>query len=259
MPEEPEAGDVGRGVGAGGQRRILGAAVEQRHVADDGRELRGGKVSLLDRLRRDSDSDRLGQDQPVARAGVRVREGGPGDAADDAEAVLELGIDDRVAPDDRAAGLGGLVATAAEDARQHVEPDLVVGVAAHRERNLWLASHGVDVGERVRRGDRPEGLRFVDDGGDEVDGERQLPAGIRTHEGRVLEWTDIALDPGMLRRSDLAQDLDQVRGAQLTGSTATRHDRGQANLAHGTSRSFGPASSPEELAPRRGLLLFSLR
>ena len=87
-----------------------------------------------------------------------------------------------------------------------------------------VASHGVDVGERVGDGDGAEGLWVVDDGRDEVHGEHQRGTVLRAHHGRILQGAHVGVHPGVGERLNLLQDLHQVLGTQLAGSTAGRNE-----------------------------------
>src|SRR5262245_23144416 len=55
-----------------------------------------------------------------------------------------------------------------ENPAHHFGRDLVDGHAKNRQCQNWLAAHGVDVRDRVSRGDAPEVVRIVDHRHEEI-------------------------------------------------------------------------------------------
>ena len=122
---------------------------------------------------------------PGAAAGVgedRVGVHGAGHR----EAVLGLGVVDRVPADDARARRGDRVGAAAQDLRQHLGPERLERERDEVERGHRHAAHRVDVRQRVGGRDAPERVRVVDDRGEEVGGlhERQLVAEL--HDAGVV-------------------------------------------------------------------------
>ena len=149
-----------------------------------------------------------------------------------AETVLELGIDHRVPADNRTSRLGGFVAPTPKDTTQNLMWNLSLREAADRQSHLRIPSHRIDVGERVGRRYGAVGFGIVDDGSDEIDGESEGGAILRTHECRILHRGDVGIDPGMVEGSDFVQDPNQVLSAQFAGSVACRHELRQPDFAH---------------------------
>ena len=97
-------------------------------------------------------------------------------APGDRQPVLELGVDDGVSAHDQSSRLVNLLLPSRQNCREHLERQLAGGKRDDVERGERLASHGVDVGQRVGGRDLPEVERIVDNGREEVDGldERQI-------------------------------------------------------------------------------------
>ena len=204
VAEETEARDVGGGAGAGREGGVLGPLVECRHRRYHASEVGVAEPLLLDGLGGDSEAERLAEHQAVADPSVCLGQRSLAvDPSQHAQAVLELRVDYGVPAHDGAARLGRLVSAAAEDAPEHLHRHFALGESADRQCDLRLASHGVDVGERVGDGDGAEGLRVVDDGRDEVHGEGEERAVLGAHEGRILHGTHVGFDPGVIEGSDL--------------------------------------------------------
>ena len=116
----------------------------------------------------DAGAQGLGQVENVAGPGAGLGEDVLGvDEAHDAEAVLGLVVDDRVAAGDEAARLQHLVGAAAQDLDQDVLAQ-VVGEGGHVQGQEHLAAHGVDVAHGVGGGDGAEGVGVVHQRGKKV-------------------------------------------------------------------------------------------
>ena len=90
------------------------------------------------------------------------------DKARDAQAVLRLIVLNRVAAGDDAVCLNGLGVSALQNGAD-VLLRQAVRHAEQVHRDLRHAAHGVDVAQRVRRGDLAKEVGIVHDGGEKVD------------------------------------------------------------------------------------------
>src|SRR5213075_1689757 len=87
-------------------------------------------------------------------------------------------------------------------------------------------THRVDVGDGVRRGDRAEEIRVVDDRCEEVDGfDDRLIAAYAQHGRVVVRGVTDEKIPDPLMRGDFGEHSMQVILTQLAGSTARRRER----------------------------------
>ena len=89
------------------------------------------------------------------------------DKAGDGHAVLGLLVIDAVATGDDGTRLVGLLVATPEDGVDRLLGH-VLGHRHHVERQLGLSAHGVYIGQGVGRGDGPEGIGIVGNGGKEV-------------------------------------------------------------------------------------------
>ena len=163
----------------------------------------------------------------VAEHGVRVYE------PRDAEAVLGLSIDDRVAPRDSAPGFTHLARAPFEhgDDRLHRQ---VAGERGDVEGEEHVGAHGVNVVEGVGRGDLTVLERVIDGGGEEVERLHDRLVGVEPIHGRIvgLVQADQQLGMLMLRKlmSKRAHDLREGRRPVLRRSTAAGREVGQPDL-----------------------------
>ena len=130
---------------------------------------------------------------------------------------------------DRATGLDALVGAT----RQNLAGDLDAQAARNAQQVHGMArppAHGVDVRQRVGRSDLAKQKRIVDHRREEVDGlhkpqvlpyaeDTRIVGGIEPHEQIVVGhiW-------------QVAQDLGEGSGSQLSGSTARGRHRRELNL-----------------------------
>ena len=167
-------------------------------------QLRRGQAAL-ERGRDRARAERLGEHEHVARAPAGVGEDRARvDGAGDREAVLGLGVVDRVPADDRGARLGDRVGAAAQDLAQHVRPERLQRIGDEVQRADRHAAHRVDVRQRVRGRDPPERVRVVDDRREEVD---------RLHDRELLGELDDARVVGGVGRDEHAR-VGRARAAR---------------------------------------------
>ena len=139
------------------------------HLVDRGVEVCRGGLALPRARDQHAGPESLGQDEPIARSGAALAQQPVGmGGADDRQPVLGLGVADRVAAGERAAGLADLGRGAAEDLGEDVARQ-VLGERRDRQREQDPAAHREDVGQGVGRRDLAERPRVVDERREEVE------------------------------------------------------------------------------------------
>jgi hypothetical protein len=112
--------------------------------------------------------------------------------------------------------------------RQHLH-----GKRGERQCDDRAAAHRVDIRERVRRRDRAEEPRIVDDRGEEVDRlDDRLPSAEPVHGGvvrRLVADQEVRVREG----GKLLQKRGEVELTDLAGSTGARRERRQRGMALG--------------------------
>ena len=147
-----------------------------------------------------------------------------------------------MAADDRDPSAGAQRCSAALDRGQQRQRQLVVGEEHEAQGEQRPSAHGVDVGDRVAGGDRPEGLGVVDERSDDVCRHHQR-AGVAAaaHDGRVIgevaadeDLPDPAADLDVARAlGEAAEQLGEVPEPQLGSAASSRDELGQARRALG--------------------------
>ena len=136
---------------------------------------------------------------------------------------------------------------AGEDRVEDLERQLVVGEEHEVEREPRLAAHRPHVRERVRRGDRAERVRIVDERRDHVGGEHEVAAARRvctiaaSSEIRVID-DDVRTHPSRSPFVEVIEDVCQLTEPELGGSTTAARvlrqtDGGLGFGRHGAQRS----------------------
>ena len=183
MPDQAKARDIGAAV----KLKSLGQT-NRRLVEGAHRVKHGCGLVLLDELALngrgdDARADRLGQQQDIASARAAVDEHAvERDKAAHGQAVPGLVVVDGMAARDRATGLDALIGTAC----QNLAGNLNAQAARDAQQVHGMArppAHGVDVRQRVGRGDLAKQERVVDHRREEVDG---------LHEPQVLPYAEDA-------------------------------------------------------------------
>ena len=106
-----------------------------------------------------------------------------------------------------------------EEIVPHREGKLVGRKARDGEPQDRLGTHRVDVGNRVRRGDRAEQVRVVDHGGEEVDGLDERTSPVDAKDRRiVVGLVSYQQRPGGRLDRKSREDLSQVILTQLARS-----------------------------------------
>ena len=153
------------------------------------------------------------------------------DGADDREPVLRLGVANRVAAgEDRARRTNALVG-AGEHLAEHLDRKLL-REGGDREREQRRAAHGEDVVQRVRRGDRAERPRIVDERREEVDREDERALVVEPVDRRVvggIEPDEQVLGVG---RHEPGEQRLEARGRVLRRAAAGARERRELDGLH---------------------------
>jgi hypothetical protein len=232
VAEEAEACDVGERVdGSARGQRLARPPVEGGHDAHRTVDETRLRHAALDGGGDDAGAERLGEQELVTGASTHVaqhllRMDEPGDR----QTVLGLGVVDAVAAQDGRARLGGGVGPAAQDLSQHLHRQLADREAHEVQREERPRAHRPDVGEGVGCGDAPEDERIVDHGREEV---HRLDDGLGRGEpvhGRVVTRLVPDERARVLGARKAAQNLRQIRRADLAGSARAMGERGEPHL-----------------------------
>ena len=230
MPDQAKARDVGAAVKLKSLCQTNRRLVEGAHRVKHGCGLVLPDELTLNGRGDDARADRLGQQQDIARVRTAVGEHAvERNKTAHRQTVLGLVVVDGVAARDGATRLDALVGAA----RQNLTGNLNAQTARDTQQVHGMArppAHGVDVRQRVGRGDLAKQERVVDHRRKEVDG---------LHEPQVLPYAEDARIVGGIKPHEqvvvmhigqIAQDLGEGSGSQLSGSTARGSHRRELNL-----------------------------
>ena len=135
---------------------------------------------------------------------------------------------------------------------KHLPREFLIGEANEIKGRQRLAAHGVNVAERVGRGDRAKIVRPVDDGGEKIGREDQGQLVVDFVDGRIVGRGTAHQHVGIGNRGSRPSKRKQVAGGLLGGAAGPLGQLGQANfaclrffrcLAHG---SFASGSSSRQ-------------
>ena len=153
---------------------------------------------------------------PGSRAALRPDPVGM-DGADDGEPVLRLVVSDRVAAREDRAGAAHDLVRSGEDLAQHLGRQLL-REGRDREREQRHAAHREDVVERVRRRDRAEVARVVDDRREEVDREDERALVVEPVDRGVVGRIEPHEQIRGLDRHEAGEQLLEPRRRVLRGA-----------------------------------------
>ena len=235
VPCQTKAGDVGERMDAVERGQLRPGRVQLGRGREHPLIGRVVELPLLERCRHHANAQRLAQHQHIAGAGIRValHPGGMHqsqrhqaiDRLDRIDRVSARDRDARLATDRRAAFEDPADGRRAQDRHRHADQG---------QRHDGLAAHGIDVADRVGRGDATEVMRVVDDRHEEVGrGDQRL---------FVVE----PIDGGVIRRlypdEQFAGDGEGTRPLEdfreharrdLAAAAAAVRQRGEAGLGRG--------------------------
>ena len=160
--------------------------VELEHRLDRCVERAVGRDAVPLRLKNDPRAEALRQEEHVAGQRARLR---PDplrmNHADDGEAVLRLGVADRMAAREDRARLAHLLVGAREHLAEHLDRKLL-GERGDGEGEQGPAAHREHVVQRIRRRDRAERARIVDERREEVDREDDRALVVEAVDRRIV-------------------------------------------------------------------------
>src|SRR5688572_9163447 len=137
----------------------------------------------------------------------------------DGHAVFDLFIDDAVTAYDDRATFPDFVGAAFEDFAQDLDVHLPLGKTDEIQTGLGLAAHSVDVAERIRRRDLPKGIGVIDNRGEEIDGVDDGKVRSQAKYSRVVRRLRPDQHIDVVELWQIVQNLHEVGGAELSGST----------------------------------------
>jgi len=174
-------------------------------------------------------SDRLGEKQPIADDGARIREEVTRiGTSSDRQTVLELLVDDCMAASNHGARLMHFVLPTTQNLSQHPQGELSGWKADNIEGSEWLTTHCVDIGERVGGGDLSERIRIVDDRGEEVDCLHEGETFGQHENPRIVEAFATDDEAGIGAQRERGERLREVARTQLGGSTGAARELRQS-------------------------------
>ena len=254
VAEQPEAGHVGDRVRPEGAQHVGPVLVQGRHPLDRGRLL--VVAAGVEHERR---AERLRQEQRVAGPRARLR---PDTVrvhgADDGEPVLRLLVPDRVATGQNRPRRAHLLVGGGQDRRDRLLRQLFRELG-DREREQRPAAHREHVVERVRRRDRPEDMRVVDERREEVEREDERGLVVEPVDGGVVSRGKADQQVLGLGGDEPGEELLQPRSRVLGRAAAARDELGQLDCHVGrvgqtTARTAAASSETETDASNRALI-----
>ena len=118
-------------------------------------------------------------------------------------------------------------------ARQNLTGNLDAQATGYAEQVHGMArppAHGVDVRQRVGRGDLAKQKRVVDHRREEVDGLHEAQVFANTKDTRIVGGIEPHEQVVVMHIGQVAQDLGEGSGSQLGGSTTRGRHRRELNL-----------------------------
>ena len=222
VPEETESGDVRDRVRLGSAQHVGGVLVQCSHPADRTRQLHVAGEPFLVAGHDQSRSERLRQEERVARLCAVLRPDPVGmHGADDRKAVLRLCVANRVPACEQTARRAHLLIGRSEDRAEHLHRQLL-REGGDREREQRHTAHREHVVERVRRSDRAVVARIVDHRREEVEREDQGALVVEPVNSRIVRGREP--DEQILRfdRDEAREQFLEARSRVLRGAAATR-------------------------------------
>ena len=141
------------------------------------------------------------------------------DNAGDRHAIFDFLVNNTMAADDDRAAFFDFIGAAFEYLAEDLDGHLSFRKADDIHRRLWLSAHGVNVAQRIRRRDQAESIRIIDNRSEEIHGIDNGEIGSQTKHSGVVGRFRPDQHIGVVEFRQLVQDLHEVGGAELSGST----------------------------------------
>ena len=215
--------------GPNGRSASAGIPVQLDHRRDRCVERSfGGAAVALNRLEDDAGSERLRQVEAIARTCAPPSARSASGCTVPTTASPYFGSTSRiVCPPARIAPAACTRSPApASTSAEHLGRKLF-GERRDGEREQRGAAHGEDVVERVRRGDRAERARVVDQRREEVDREDDRPIVVEPVDRRVVRGVEPDEEVLRLGGDEPGEQRLEPRGCVLRGASARPRERGE--------------------------------
>ena len=148
-------------------------------------------------------------------------------AASYGEAILELGVDDRVASDNERSGFVHLFLPTSQNLSKYRQRKIVCWIRDDVEGGHRLTSHRIYIGQSIRCGDLSEIERIVDNWRKEVHGLDECEiVGDEKHAG-IVERLATYKKSRIAFRRERSQNRRQVARTHFRSSTSAPRERGE--------------------------------
>src|SRR5215510_1734274 len=141
------------------------------------------------------------------------------DGSGDCHAIFDFLVDDAVPADDHSATFFHFVSAAAQNLAKNRDVYFPLRKTNNVHAGLRFTAHGVDIAQRISSGGLAENIRVIEDGSEKIDGVDDGEVGTKTIDPRVVGGFGSDQHVGVLKLRQGVQDLHEVGGAELGGST----------------------------------------
>src|SRR5262252_1191868 len=142
------------------------------------------------------------------------------DGSRDRHAIFDFLVDDAVPADDHGATFFHFVGAAAQNLAKNRDVYFPLRKANNVHAGLRFTAHGIDIAQRISSGDLAKNIRVIDDGSEKIDGVDDGEVGTKTIHARVVGGFGSDQHVGVVKLGQAVQDLHEVGGAELGGSTS---------------------------------------
>src|SRR5262245_48003317 len=142
------------------------------------------------------------------------------DGSGDCHAIFDFLVDDAVASDDHSATFFHFVGASAPTIAMHRDVYFPLRKANNVHAGLRFTAHGIDIAQRISSGDLAKNIRVIDDGSEKIDGVDDGEVGTKTIDPRIVGGFGSDQHVGVVKLGQAVQNLHEVGGAELGGSTS---------------------------------------
>src|SRR5262249_31902148 len=121
--------------------------------------------------------------------------------------------------DDHGATFFHFVGAAAQNLAKNRDVYLPLRKANNVHAGLRFTAHGIDIAQRISSGDLAKNIRVIDDGSEKIDGVDDGEVGTKTIDPRIVGGFGSDQHVGVVKLRQAVQNLHEVGGAELGGST----------------------------------------